>query len=132
MTSRLVFVYGSLRSGEHNNPYFMPDSKLLGTAITERLFKLSGAGTVPFAWPDDKEGVQLEGELWECPIQDYHSVRSLELGAGYEELKVGVWYEASIGRVPFVEAYMYTHKGYPGSKTVEMDDDGLISWPRRK
>ena len=128
MTERYVFVYGSLRKGEHNNPHFMPDSEFVGEGVVvDHLFKLSGYGTVPAATIDE-DGDFLVGEVWKCPRSDYQAVRNLEVNAGYEEMTVTV----NVFQQPtlFLPCLMYTHE--PFGVQQQPDEDGVLIWPRRR
>ena len=133
MADRYVFVYGSLRKGEHNNPHFMPDSEFVGEGIVvDHLFKLSGYGTVPAATIDE-DGDFLVGEVWKCPRNDYQAVRNLEVNAGYEEVTVtvNVFQQdtlSSSGDEPvYIPCLMYTHEPF-GVQQKEI----ILIWPRRK
>lgn len=129
MAKQRIFLYGSLRMGEHNNKFFMPDSAYVGTGVVaNQSFELWGSGAVPAASIHPNGGT-LEGEVWACPERDYESVRGLELGAGYEEIEVIVALYKKSG-VTSVPCLMYTHE--PFGVQQGPDEDGTLVWPRRK
>ena len=132
MADRYVFVYGSLRKGEHNNPHFMPDSEFVGEGVVvDHLFKLSGYGTVPAATIAE-DGDFLVGEVWKCPRDDYQAVRNLEVNAGYEEVTVTVSYftEYDQNHPAFITCLMYCHHGF--GVEIEPNHADVLEWPRRR
>ena len=138
MADRYIFVYGSLRKGEHNNPHFMPDSEFVGEGIVvDHLFKLSGYGTVPAATIAE-DGDFLVGEVWKCPRNDYQAVRNLEVNAGYEEEHVTVGIFTKDHLTPekgegtsHLLCVMYTHQPF-GIPVEASEESGCLEWPRRK
>lgn len=89
---KLVFVYGTLKSG-HGNNRILSSSKLLGEAVTLESFLLTDTG-FPYLIPQDAltdaESVTVapvRGELWEVTSEDVMaSLDSLE-GVRYDHYR---------------------------------------------
>src|ERR1700761_7049199 len=76
--SNLVFVYGSLKHGFHNN-HFLKNSRFLGTAKTPPRFDLINCGAFPAAIPGSNS---LSGELFQVNSTVMRSLDELE-GNGF-------------------------------------------------
>jgi gamma-glutamylcyclotransferase (GGCT)/AIG2-like uncharacterized protein YtfP len=61
--SKLIFVYGTLKSGHVRNN-FLRDQKFIGVAYTEPNYKIYRHGNYP-ALIDDSNGFEIYGELYE-------------------------------------------------------------------
>ena len=72
----LVFFYGSLMSGFHNNS-ILRDSVFIGTATLTGKWKMVSFGSFP-AVIHDKDGESVRGELWSVPNSLMRSLDSLE------------------------------------------------------
>ena len=62
--AHLLFVYGSLKRGEHNQHHLGAAATFLGEARSVPGYRLFDLGSYPglVAWPDDRDGVT--GEVW--------------------------------------------------------------------
>lgn len=60
----LIFVYGSLKRGEHNHAHLGRTALFLGEARSVAGYRLFDLGSYPglVVWPEDRDGVT--GELW--------------------------------------------------------------------
>jgi len=76
--TELVFVYGSLKAGFHNNRY-LADAKLLGKSISPPRFALLDLGAFPAAIRGDHI---LTGEIYEVDAKTMRNLDRLE-GNGY-------------------------------------------------
>jgi gamma-glutamylcyclotransferase (GGCT)/AIG2-like uncharacterized protein YtfP len=105
--SKLIAVYGSLKSG-HYNHYLLGEARFLGeTTVRGTLYSM---GAYPaLAESGDKE---YHAEVYEVPDEEYERIRRMELGAGYIE-KEKVW-KGSTVTVFYVgenlEAYIHEAK----------------------
>jgi len=77
-----LFVYGTLKKGFYNYGW-LKDSKFLSD-YTIPDFTLYDTG---YGYPAaaEKENHIVEGELYEIDSETYKNIRSMEIGAGYEE-----------------------------------------------
>lgn len=91
MSKVKVLFYGSLRKGEYNYNSFVrrfgADNYQHINTRTINGFRLHSLGAYPAVVSDENKSIVVDEFLVspEC----YNSVRSMELGAGYEEVMVG-------------------------------------------
>jgi gamma-glutamylcyclotransferase (GGCT)/AIG2-like uncharacterized protein YtfP len=84
----LIFVYGTLKSGERNNLYFLGNQTLMGQARTENGFRLYDLGQFP-AMVEDHTAGSVCGELWDVNERCLLELDRLEgLDKGLYERKV--------------------------------------------
>jgi gamma-glutamylcyclotransferase (GGCT)/AIG2-like uncharacterized protein YtfP len=75
----LLFVYGTLKSGQPANPH-LAGATLVGPAKTAPHFRLFDMGWHPAMVRDDAAGQAVEGEVWDVPagmisaLDEYESV----------------------------------------------------------
>ena len=74
----LMFVYGTLKKGYHNNR-LMQGAKFLGTAFTVEKMVMTGYG-VPFIWPK-LDGDIVQGELYDIGDVETDAVAKARLAA---------------------------------------------------
>ena len=81
-----LFVYGTLKKGEYNHSY-LKHSKYIDEAMLSG-YTLYNTG---YGYPAavEKEGGHITGEVYEVSDQEYKYIRSMELGAGYNEEDLG-------------------------------------------
>ena len=94
----LIAVYGSLREGCYNNPFFLGDADKKGTTLVEgRLYSFG-------AYPGlVKEGCSfpVECEVYEVNLETYNSIDAMERGAGYFRTVVPTkWGDADVWCYP--------------------------------
>lgn len=65
--SLLLFVYGSLKRGEHNQHHLGPAAAFVGPARTVPGYRLYNLGTYPGMVPADDDLVGVTGEVWSIP-----------------------------------------------------------------
>jgi gamma-glutamylcyclotransferase (GGCT)/AIG2-like uncharacterized protein YtfP len=69
---KLVFVYGTLKSGYHNNR-LLEEEEFVGEAVTKPLYRLWDVGAFPGLTEDFENGKAIQGELWrvspECVVR---------------------------------------------------------------
>jgi gamma-glutamylcyclotransferase (GGCT)/AIG2-like uncharacterized protein YtfP len=63
-TKHLIFVYGTLKSGQRNN-WYLRGQTFKGHFRTEPRYRLFDAGTYPLLVPADKGGRAIRGEVYE-------------------------------------------------------------------
>lgn len=98
---RLVFVYGTLMSGEGNHRY-LEDSKCLGLATIEG-YDMYNVGWYPAIIPGDN---LIIGELYQVPIEDIPSIDMLE-GEGSLYAKTCETVTDAEGKTTFALVYVY-------------------------
>ncbi len=92
-----IAVYGSLKRGRYNHS-LLEDSKFIGeTTVKGTLYSM---GSYPALCDGDTEYL---AEVYEVDEGTYHSIRGMELGAGYKE----VICECYLGDEQFVDAIVY-------------------------
>jgi gamma-glutamylaminecyclotransferase len=60
----LLFVYGTLKTGERNHR-LIADQWYVGPAATEPRYRLIDLGPYPGLIRDDADGLAVRGELWD-------------------------------------------------------------------
>ena len=80
---KTIAVYGSLKAGRYNHG-ILKGSFYLGTT------KVRGTLYLVSSYPAliEEGDNEYDAEVYEVPEDIYHSVRGMELGAGYKELEV--------------------------------------------
>lgn len=73
----LVFVYGTLRKGEHN-AHVLGDSPYCGKASTAADYQMLHLGGFPAIIPAVDGGVSIVGEVYECDAQTMIDLDRLE------------------------------------------------------
>jgi len=63
MPRTVLFVYGTLKSGQANNR-LLARQEFLGEAVTLPIYRLYGLGWHPGLVTDTDAGLAVEGELW--------------------------------------------------------------------
>ena len=112
----LIAVYGSLREGRYNHPYFLGDIERLDTMTVKG--KLYSLGAYP-AITDGEDDVEIE--LYDVPTELYHSIRGMEIGAGYIEIDTPTIHgEAKLWMIP-AENLERAYEVPPSS-------DGIVRW----
>ena len=81
-----IFVYGTLKQGEYNhkclkNSTYIDDAMLKGFTLYDTGYGYPAAV--------EEEYSCITGEVYEVSEQDYKYIRSMELGAGYDEIDLG-------------------------------------------
>ena len=73
-----LFVYGSLRTGNHNHPR-LRNAPLLGTFRTKELYKMVGlrSRAYPYVYPDP-QGTPVTGELYEVDAETLDFIDRME------------------------------------------------------
>lgn len=113
----ILFVYGTLKSGQRNNR-LLAGQRFLRPAVTEPRYRLYDLGPYPGMVEDDETGVAVKGELWEVgadclgELDDYEEVPDL-----FIRQRVAVQ-----GRDDRVEAYFY-------DRTLPFDARSGDEWP---
>jgi gamma-glutamylcyclotransferase (GGCT)/AIG2-like uncharacterized protein YtfP len=59
-----IFVYGTLKSGQRNND-LLSGQQFLGAAQTLPCYRLYDCGRYPALVEDSKNGIAVQGEVWE-------------------------------------------------------------------
>ena len=95
LNKTLVFVYGSLKSGEWNN-YILQGSRLLGTYLTKDNFLLTDVG-FPYLIPEDRltgdrkgAGRQVAGEVYEVTEEAVLARLDALEGEGYHYARTNI------------------------------------------
>jgi gamma-glutamylcyclotransferase (GGCT)/AIG2-like uncharacterized protein YtfP len=71
----LLFVYGTLKSGHHNNSYFMKGCKFIGAAVSrEAAYSMIGQG-IPYLRGGEQ---RVLGEVWEVEDEALRRIDDLE------------------------------------------------------
>jgi gamma-glutamylaminecyclotransferase len=97
----LVFVYGSLKSGQCNNMRFLGDQRYVGFARTFPAFRLYDCGRFP-GLVEETDGVSVVGELWDV---DDCCLTELDI---FEAVRQGLYERRTIQlQEPLVEAQVY-------------------------
>lgn len=100
----LLFVYGTLKSGQRNNRYYLQGQRCLGPARTTPGYRLYNCGTYP-GLVADSSGSSVSGEIWEVEERRMDRIDGLE---GVEE---GLFARARIQLVePEVMAVAYLYQ----------------------
>jgi gamma-glutamylcyclotransferase (GGCT)/AIG2-like uncharacterized protein YtfP len=117
----LLFVYGTLKTGERNNPLYLAGQSVLGPARTPPRYRLYDCGPYPGLVEAD-DGVSVVGELWDI---DESCLARIDLLEGVAE---GL-YERRVIRLeePAVEASVYLYL-----RGVEGLPDCGPAWPRHE
>lgn len=77
--SKIIAVYGSLKSGHYNNPMIMSGKLLFKDTIMGTMYSLGSYPAFVFDGYD-----KHEVEVWEVSEQVYDRVVDMEIGAGYD------------------------------------------------
>ena len=85
-----LFVYGTLKTGFHNNHY-LSSADPIGEFKTEPRYRLFSNGYFPMMWEDAKDGYSVLGEIWdidddEVPAIDAHEVLYHRALIGIEDI----------------------------------------------
>lgn len=94
----LVFVYGTLLSGESNHDLLL-NSRYLGEHKTEAEYTLFNYGPYPAVIIDGT--ISIHGEVYEVDEQTFKALDRLE---GYPN-----FYDRKLITTPYGEAWMYCH-----------------------
>lgn len=82
----LIFVYGSLRTGEYNNDLLIRSTKLCDASI--RGFDLYSLGVYPAIIPSSDLNHLVYGEVFRADPGEFLRIDRMELGAGYKAVQV--------------------------------------------
>jgi gamma-glutamylcyclotransferase (GGCT)/AIG2-like uncharacterized protein YtfP len=119
MTRMLLFVYGTLKTGQPAN-HHLAGARCVGPAVTAPKYRLHGMGWHPAMVRDDENGLAVEGEIWNVgaemipALDEYESVPE-----GFVRQPIEVPLVAGI-----VEAYLFARPVPPGTPSGK-------SWPFR-
>ena len=85
-----LFVYGTLKKGYYNHGWLKNTTKYLYDEVIHN-FTLYDTG---YGYPAavSQEGSYIEGEVYEIDKETYRNIKSMEVGAGYEEKIIGDLY----------------------------------------
>lgn len=78
---KLIFVYGTLKSGQYNCRRFLEGAKLIGEAKTSAWYTLHNLGPYPALSEVGKN--QIPGEIWQVNNETFYALDQMEKGAGY-------------------------------------------------
>ena len=81
-----LFVYGTLKKGFYNHGWLKDSKFLCEASICGYTLYDTGYG-YPAAVEEDYSCIA--GEIYELSKEDYKYIRSMELGAGYDEIDLG-------------------------------------------
>lgn len=123
---RLIFVYGTLLSGEANAMIFRPQDRLLGRATTRgRIFNY---GFAPGAVPSDDPADVLHGEVYEVTPQTLSRLDMLE-GVDHQVPRHGNYRREEIeavlmdtGEIIRPEVYWHNHSPNPRGQHIPSGD----------
>ena len=122
----MIWVYGSLRSGEYNFKYCMGENPQLIGKGKLKGFGLYSLGSYPFIYPLKDSEVVVEG----YEIEEANKIRidNMESGAGYHVEEVTIILET--GEKEKVEVYvadeLYNNRGRVVSGDwVKRDEEGF-------
>lgn len=122
----LIFVYGTLKKGYHNN-YLLKDAKFLGEAFTNKSYTMSGKG-IPFIHPDSK-GLPVKGEIYEIDkVRHLPRLDSLEgHPSGYTRTTISA---TLAGEVMNVDVYEMLHNSWKSSPLLpkKVNDMSYYEW----
>lgn len=80
--SRRLFVYGSLRKGEHNHTHLMEDQTFITQGII-RGVELVSLGSYPAIIPSADTSKVVVGEIYDVDDKTFPRIDDMEIGAGY-------------------------------------------------
>jgi gamma-glutamylcyclotransferase (GGCT)/AIG2-like uncharacterized protein YtfP len=114
----LIAVYGSLKEGCYNHPYFLKDSEKKGVMTVPG--KLFSFGAFPGLVYDKEKGDAVEVEVYDVSEKIQKDIHHMETGAGYYRSEVAtpwgshacIWY--------------YKHPEY-GIRIIP-EQDGIVRW----
>ena len=80
-----IAVYGSLKKGKYNHP-LLEDSEFIGkTTVFGTLYAVSSYPALV-----NEGNNEYEAELYDVDERTYMYIKGMEIGAGYEEMKINV------------------------------------------
>jgi gamma-glutamylaminecyclotransferase len=132
--SHLVFVYGTLKRGQHNHNRFLATSTFLGPATTAERWRMITGG-YPVVLPNHhRAGAgRIRGELYEVDDQTLEALDRLE-GNGHLYLRREVPVVANDGISFAGRAWMYVGlrpASWFHSQSLIPRINGYLEWPRQ-
>src|SRR5581483_829958 len=100
----LLFVYGTLKEGYHNNHY-LEDQTLIGEVETKPYYRLFCNDTFPMMIRDRRNGYSVRGEIWEVDEEIIDEIDRHEVLYNREIISVNKGYKN-------VYAYLYQENVY--------------------
>lgn len=117
----LIFVYGTLKQGYHNN-YLLREAKFLGEALTNKSYTMTGRG-IPFIHPDPK-GLPVKGEIYE--IDKGKHLPRLDALEGHPSGYTRTTISATLnGEVVNVDVYEMLHASWKTSPLDPKTEEGM-------
>jgi len=100
-----IFVYGTLKRGLSNHSY-LAGQHFVSDARTQPVYRLYDLGGYPGMVPSPKDGLSIEGEIWEIDGACLHRLDKLEDtdGGEYERTRVALADPHADERI---EGYLY-------------------------
>lgn len=123
--TRLLLVYGTLRTGQHNNYLLQGGSKLIGTFETKPEYTMFGKGA-GFPIVVTKGNTSIKTEVYE--VTDLHTLASIHRLEGCSGIPGHPenWYDIQPVETPYGEAHMYVmHEMRNDTKSVITTGDWL-------
>jgi gamma-glutamylcyclotransferase (GGCT)/AIG2-like uncharacterized protein YtfP len=112
MQLHLVFVYGSLRKGEHNHSY-LENSLFIGEFSTQPQFAMYDLGT----YPGIVEGTfSVRGEVYQVDDELLHHLDELE--------GVPIEYRREIMETPYGQAWIYIYQDATSADLSQLVSSG--------
>jgi len=105
MNKILIFVYGTLLSGQGNHIYFLGDSKKVGEHVTEPEFEMLHLGGYPGLV--EKGHTAITGEVYEVDELTFRHIDGLE-GYHNTEPSSGLYNRKQIA-TPYGDAWVYIY-----------------------
>ena len=78
-----LFIYGSLKRGEYNNPRCLTGQKFVREAETLPQYKLMANEFYPCMVSSMLNGKEIKGEIWDVDATCLSYLDAMERGAGY-------------------------------------------------
>lgn len=125
----LIFVYGTLRSGFHNN-WMLRRATKVSTAKTVQKMSMAMIGTIPAV--TDHPTTHIVGEVWEVDAETLAPIDGLELDCGYVTRTVDVILDRNCEQVSCQIYMMAVHNprcriSKCGDYTLEVKDQQRLA-----